>query len=122
MQKLTPSIADQQDVVGCAVAINGRVTGGDVYGSHALFMKMWPKLINASAMEAFVSQKQQGNSVPPPPAASVMPMLQSATNGTIGSVQKGGLADVQLRETRANIMLKTQDSKGEEYHRNYLMK
>jgi len=122
MQKLTPSIADQQDVVGCAVAINGKVTGGDVYGSHALFMKMWPKLINASAVEAFVNQQQQGKLVPPPPAAAVMPMLQGATNGTIGSVQKGGLADVQLRETKSNIMLKTQDSRGEEYHRNYLMK
>ncbi|MFX5484718.1 DUF6569 family protein, partial [Acinetobacter baumannii] len=40
------------DVVGYAFAINGKVNSADVYASHDLFKKLWPKLLNSSAVEA----------------------------------------------------------------------
>ena len=33
------------NIVGYVFAINGKITGGDVYASSALFRKMWRKLI-----------------------------------------------------------------------------
>ena len=43
---------DGSDVVGFAFAINGQINSADVYPSHALFAKMWNKLIDAAATEA----------------------------------------------------------------------
>jgi hypothetical protein len=42
----------EKDVIGCAVAINGQLDGADVYCSGALFRKLWPKLLWASATDA----------------------------------------------------------------------
>jgi hypothetical protein len=46
-------LAGQTDVVGLAVSINGKIEGAEVYGSAALFRKMWPKLLRAAAVDAF---------------------------------------------------------------------
>jgi hypothetical protein len=43
------------DVVGFAVAINGKVTGAEVFGSSALFQKVWPRLLNAAAVDALAN-------------------------------------------------------------------
>ena len=40
-------------VIGYAFAINGKVNSADVYASHELFQKLWPKLLESSAVEAF---------------------------------------------------------------------
>ncbi|HJZ80568.1 MAG TPA: DUF6569 family protein, partial [Pyrinomonadaceae bacterium] len=47
------------DVIGYAFAINGRINSADVYASSALFRKLWPKLLKASAIEA-VAELQRG--------------------------------------------------------------
>jgi hypothetical protein len=39
-------------VVGFAVAINGKVEGAEVFGSAALFRKVWPRLMKAAAVDA----------------------------------------------------------------------
>ena len=45
-------VARHDDAVGYAFAINGKLNTADVYASHALFGKLWPKLLQASAAEA----------------------------------------------------------------------
>ena len=39
-------------MIGYVFAINGHVNSADVYASRALFVKLWPKLLKASAVEA----------------------------------------------------------------------
>jgi hypothetical protein len=51
--KLSGVVADQKDVTGYAFAINGKVLSADVYGSPVIFRKVWPRLLEASALEAF---------------------------------------------------------------------
>jgi hypothetical protein len=46
------SAAGDGDVIGYAVAVNGRLRAVDVYGSSDLFRKVWPKLLRAAAIEA----------------------------------------------------------------------
>src|SRR5215207_5925556 len=43
---------NKPDVIGYVFAINGHVNSADVYASRALFAKLWPKLLKASAVEA----------------------------------------------------------------------
>lgn len=47
----------KDDVIGVAVVVNGAVAGADVFGSHDLFGKMWPKLLKAAAAEALAEFK-----------------------------------------------------------------
>ena len=50
IRKLSKVTEDEGDVIGYAFAINGRISSADVYGSNALFLKLWPKLLKASAV------------------------------------------------------------------------
>jgi hypothetical protein len=58
VKKLQGSLDGQTDVIGFAVAINGKVNNADVYANAALFRKLWPKLLKGSAVEA-VSEKKE---------------------------------------------------------------
>jgi hypothetical protein len=40
------------DVIGYAAVINGKVNCADVYGSSALFAKVWPRLLRSLSAEA----------------------------------------------------------------------
>src|ERR1041385_3357903 len=49
---LSGSVQNKSGVIGYVFAINGHVNSADVYASRALFVKLWPKLLKASAVEA----------------------------------------------------------------------
>src|SRR5262249_44051686 len=51
---LSGIIEGDQDVIGYAFAINGKLNSADIYASSALFRKLWPKLLKAAAIEAIV--------------------------------------------------------------------
>ncbi|MFP4353658.1 MAG: ARPP-1 family domain-containing protein [Phycisphaerae bacterium] len=57
-----------KNVVGFAYAINGKLTNVDIYGSSALFKKLWPKLLAAGAVEAISMQKDKKEASVPTPA------------------------------------------------------
>jgi hypothetical protein len=42
-------------VLGFAVAVNGKVEGAEVFGSATLFQDVWPRLLNAAAIDALAS-------------------------------------------------------------------
>jgi hypothetical protein len=65
------------DIVGVAFAINGSVTGAEVYGSNAIFRKAWPKLLNAAVVEA-LAERTDKPTVAAPPAWAVQRFLARA--------------------------------------------
>jgi hypothetical protein len=54
LHKLSDIVEDNSDCIGYAYAIDGEVRSIDQYGSHALFLSMWPKLLKAAATEAIM--------------------------------------------------------------------
>jgi hypothetical protein len=58
------------DALGYVAAVNGKVTGSDVYSTHDLFRRMWPKLLESAAVEAMAVAKP-GAKISPPPMADV---------------------------------------------------
>jgi hypothetical protein len=60
LKRLPATGAAGADVVGYAFAVNGKLDGGDVYASHALLAKMYPKLLNAAALEAVIDHPAVG--------------------------------------------------------------
>ena len=81
VKELSKAVEGKKDVIGYAVAINGRVEAADVFGSNALFLKLWPKLINGSATEA-LAEKQKDKKFDAPTSEAVKTFLADAVKVT----------------------------------------
>lgn len=55
---LQDAVANQRQVVGALVAINGKVEAVDVFQSTPLFKKLWPKLLKSHALDAAVAARK----------------------------------------------------------------
>ena len=77
VQTLSKIIDGKRDVIGYAYAINGQLNSAEVYASHDLFLRMWPKMLQASAAEALGERRgdRPGSAVD---AASVKTALAAA--------------------------------------------
>lgn len=118
------SIVDgKNDVIGYAFAINGKVNSADVYSSHDLFMKLWPKLLRASAVEA-VSEYDPAKKFNPATLPAVKAALQDADAGKASARQLTDRTNVVVKETPHNILFETRDrAQGDAWiHRSYLTK
>jgi hypothetical protein len=85
--------AKRKNVVGVVIAINGKMTGAEVYGSSALFEKAWPKLLNSAATEALAEKKTRAHAAAPT-AREIERFL--ACGGEPQSPQVGSRADIPL--------------------------
>jgi hypothetical protein len=56
LEALASALPPGKDVVGAVFAINGNLSSAEIYGSHALFSKMWPSLLRAHAGEAAIAR------------------------------------------------------------------
>lgn len=143
---LSNVVDKEKDVIGYAVAINGKVSHADVYASGTLFKKLWPGLLKSAVVEA-VAQKGKATKQPPSesqvkailtaaatakaepslpnPAA---PRLQGATNGSIGpqggdATYVGGANTAgSVRQSKSSWFFRTNDTKGGFIHENYIGK
>jgi hypothetical protein len=61
---LRPALQEQDDAIGFVAVIDGRIVAADVYASRALFRKLWPKLLDGAAVEAFIEAEPGRTSVP----------------------------------------------------------
>ncbi len=68
------------DVVGYAFAINGSLNSADIYASNDMFVRMWPKLVRASAVEA-LAERQAARKFAPPSTAAVRNVMANAEDG-----------------------------------------
>jgi hypothetical protein len=122
VKKLQPTIDGKDDVIGYAFAINGTVNSADVYASHAFFQKLWPRLIRASAVEAF-AELQKGKTFPEPSMASVRGCIEEPT-GTAKRQRVNARTETATYDANDSIMFDTFDADGgaQPIHRNYINK
>lgn len=120
---LSSAIAGKNDVIGYAFAINGGINSADVYSSHALFVKLWPKLLKASALEAIAEFDKAGKSEEVT-TDSVQAFLAEAEAGAAEKKQVTQRVAMEKRESDKHLFFETRDrKKGEQWlHRNYLKK
>ena len=58
VKHLAGIIDKDKDVIGFAIAVNGKISSVDMYASGALFRKLWPKQLDAAATEAVAEFKK----------------------------------------------------------------
>jgi hypothetical protein len=84
--KLAGIVGGEKDAVGYVFAINGKVVSADVYGSPAIFRKVWPRLLRASALEAFADRPEKGK-FPAVKSAAFRTFLEEASKGKLSRAE-----------------------------------
>ena len=112
-----------KDVVGCAFAVNGRLSSAEIYGSRALFRKLWPKLLKAAAVEA-IAEQRNGPDAAAPRAADVKAWLEGADGARAEEKDLSPRMKVLTREAVHTVLFETRDREGRDewLHRSYLAK
>jgi hypothetical protein len=120
---LSGIVNNKSDVIGYAFAINGHVNSADVYASRALFAKLWPKLLKASAVEAIA--ELQPNAKPEPVAdETILAFLGDSEKATAAEKPVTQRVKLVTREDDKNIFFETRDLRQRDawIHRNYIRK
>jgi hypothetical protein len=120
--KLATSVEGKNDVIGYAAVVNGKIQSADVYASSAMFRKLWPKLIRASAVEA-VAERQPGAIIIAPGTEAVQAFLADAENGQAFRVE-ANRSTVIRHETARAVLYDTCDPTQQNLvlHRSFLAK
>lgn len=126
VKDLDPIAKNKSDVIGYAFAINGKINSVDVYSSHDLFQRLWPKLVKASAQEA-AAENEEGKKFEAPTKETVQDYIdKQATAGTETKENPGGRIVVIKRESPKNLYFETRNKvAGKDdlwIHKNYLTK
>jgi hypothetical protein len=82
IKQLKDAPEGKSDVIGFAVCINGKVNNADVYAANSLFLKLWPKLLKAAAVEAVAEQTKDGKFTAPK-EETVLTFLADAEKGKV---------------------------------------
>lgn len=113
----------RSDVIGYVFAINGKINSADVYASSALFKKLWPKLLKASAIEA-VAELRRGEKFDAPKPAEVQGFIDDGSKGTEQEKDVSGRVQMVTRDSKDNVSFDTRDraKSGIVVHRNIIKK
>jgi hypothetical protein len=123
VKELAEISGKDDDVIGYAFAINGKVYSADVYASHDLFKRLWPKLLKSSAIEA-VAELEKDKNFETVDAESVRAFLADAEKGKATARDVGKRFTQVQQETDKNLLFETRDKEQQDVvlRRNYLAK
>jgi hypothetical protein len=122
VRNLNNVIGGKSDVIGYAVAINGKINSADVYVSNALFKKLWPKMLKASATEA-VAESRGVRLADPVKQESVKAFIADSDRAAPKDQQLSAGATLRTREDKENVMFEARDEKTKTVvHRSYVKK
>jgi hypothetical protein len=122
VKKLAGSPEGKNDVIGYAVVINGKVNNADVYGNAALFKKLWPKLLKASAVEAVAAKNDK--KFEPATTDAVRAFLAEAEKGKKSEKAVNDRLRQLQQESARNFLFETadKDRQGAYLRRSYIAK
>ena len=120
---LSGILRNKPDVIGYVFAINGKVYSADIYASRALFAKLWPKLIKATAVES-LAELQQGLEAKPVSEQTVNTFLAESVKPAASTKDITRRVKLVTREDDKNAFYETQDRDQKDgwVHRNYIKK
>lgn len=122
VNKLSTIIEEETDVIGFVFTVNNRVSSADVYSSGALFKKLWPKLLRATAIEAVADLPTYEKSAAAASAESIRAFIEDAESGRESEREITRRTKMIRREGKKGIFFETRDMAqgGIWIHRNYI--
>ncbi len=121
VKALSTIVEDAPDAIGFLFVVNGKINSADTYGSNALFLKLWTKLLKASAIEA-VAESEGDDPKDIPGLEDIRMFLETSENAPIE--RRRSVTDritLLTRETKTAIFLETLD-RGTFLHGSYIAK
>ena len=121
VDNLIDIVKAEGSAVGCAVAINGKVTTAEVYSSRSLFARLWPKVLKANAVEAISeSDKKEFKA---PSIDDVRAYLNDAQGESPSEQRVPPRVQVLVRQTPTTVCAETRDEGrgGQWIHRSWVM-
>jgi hypothetical protein len=117
-------IKGKKDVIGFAYALNGKINNVDLYACHALFVKLWPKLLQAAVTEALMEKGEAGLVAKPVTSKMVAGFLLALEKGAAEKQKVNPRMKAVTRESARGYLFETSDQKrkGKWLRRNYLAK
>ena len=109
------------DVIGVAFAINGELNSADVYSSTTLFRHLWPKLLNASAVEA-VAKRDASKSFTAPGEDDLKNAIAAAHAGKESSRPVNNRTTWTTKDSEKWLLFESRDSASGWIHCNYIAK
>lgn len=105
---LAGAVEGKNDVIGMALCVNGKVEGAEVYGSAALFQKLWPKLLKSAATDA-LGELDAKKIFEPPSAKAVEAFMAEAAAGPAKEVPMA--ANIRsTQQQRGQVMINERPS------------
>lgn len=113
-------LAGKKNVIGFAVAVNGKVSSADVYGSSVLFKKLWPKMLKSAAVEAVAEYNKDAKFKAPTPKM-VKAMMEDASKGKGSEKRISKRVRMIIQESKSGVRFVTVDEETNEVlHENVL--
>jgi hypothetical protein len=122
-KKLAGLPEGKKDVIGFAYAVNGEVYGVDIFPAHGLFVKLWPKLLNAAAVEA-IAEAKKGKKFEHASAEAVKAFMLAAEKGKASRAEVDKRVRLVTHDGKKNVLFVTEDQrhKGLVLRRSYIAK
>jgi hypothetical protein len=117
---LKPAGEKDTDVVGYVFATNGKLNSAEIYPSHGLFRKMWPKLLQASITEAIGQKNSGGEATPSSEAAQAF--LDAGAKGEASEKPLAAAVQLETRDSDKSLYFETRRADRSWVHRSYLAK
>lgn len=114
-----------KDAIGYAFSIDGKLNSADVYASHDLFVKLWPKLLEATAVEAVSNISTAGKNAATPKSlavADVRSFLQTTEKAKPAMKKVSDETSQETRDSAKAVYFETRSNGSGWLHKNYIMK
>ena len=108
IKSLSGIVEGKNDVIGYVFAINGKINSADIYASSTLFKKLWPKLLQASAIEA-VAELRRGEKFDAPKPVEVQGFLDDGSKGPEKEKDVSSRVQMVTRDSKDNVSFDTRD-------------
>lgn len=124
VRTLSKIVQNASDVLGFVFAVNGELNSAEVYGSHRLFLKLWPKLLKSSAIEAVAESGNAKKKSLKVTMETINRLFETASRGKSASRDLSARVRLAVLESDRTILFETRDRAwGQAWiHRSYLSK
>jgi hypothetical protein len=122
VKNLAGAITGKPDAIGYAFVINGEINSAEIYASHDLFVKLWDKLLRATAIEAVAElvPKAKFDLVS---ADDIRAFLNSADRATVKEETITSRMKIVTHDEKEVVMFEARDDKQKiSVHKSYVKK
>jgi hypothetical protein len=123
LEKFSPLLNDQTDVIGFVYVINGEINSAEVYNNKNLFRALWPKLLDSAVTEA-ITEYRADRDFQPLQAADLRAFFETSLSGSARERTVSKTTHLKTYTTPGIVLFETldMDADGVWIHKSFINK